>query len=65
MEKNVVLNSLNSDFKDFEDALQNFSAVQHEKISIVLTRNTKDFKKSELAILSPEIYLRGSDTMPL
>jgi len=31
MEKNVVLNSLNSDFKDFEDALQNFSAVQHEK----------------------------------
>ncbi|EPR68384.1 type II toxin-antitoxin system VapC family toxin [Cyclobacterium qasimii] len=65
MDKNVVLNSLNSDFKDFEDALQNFSAVQNKKISIILTRNIKDFKKSELAILSPEIYLQGSDAMPL
>jgi len=59
MDKNVVLSSLNSDFKDFEDALQNFSAVQNEKINIILTRNIKDFKKSELAILPPEIYLKG------
>lgn len=59
VDKNVVLSSLNSDFKDFEDALQNFSGVQNEKINIILTRNIKDFKKSELAILTPEIYLKG------
>lgn len=59
MDKNVVLNSLNSDFKDFEDALQNFSAVENGKIKIILTRNIKDFKKSKLAVLTPETYLKG------
>lgn len=59
MDKNVVLDALNSEFKDFEDALQNFSAVQNRKINIILTRNIKDFKKSDLAILTPETYLKG------
>lgn len=59
MDKYVVLNSLNSDFKDFEDALQNFSAVENGKIKIILTRNIKDFKKSKLAVFTPETYLKG------
>lgn len=59
MDKIVVINALNSDFKDFEDALQNFSAVQNGKINIILTRNLKDYKKSELAVLTPETYLNG------
>lgn len=60
IDKEVVLDSLNSDFKDFEDALQNYSAVKNGKISIVLTRNIKDYKKSEMAIMTPETYLRGT-----
>jgi len=59
MDKNTVLNALNSDFKDFEDALQNFSAIENGDIGIILTRNIKDFKTSELAILTPETYLKG------
>lgn len=59
MDKDVVLGALNSEFKDFEDALQNFSAVQNGKINVILTRNIKDFKKSDLAILTPETYLKG------
>lgn len=59
MDKNVVLDALNSDFKDFEDALQNFSAVQNGNIHIILTRNIKDFKKSGLAVLTPETYVKG------
>jgi len=59
MDRDVVLDALNSEFKDFEDALQNFSAVQIGKINIILTRNIKDFKKSDLAILTPETYLKG------
>lgn len=62
MDKNAVLNALKSDFKDFEDALQNFSAVENGKINIILTRNIKDFKKSELAILTPETYLKGKSS---
>jgi len=60
IDKEVVLNALNSDFKDFEDALQNFSAVENGKIKIILTRNIKDFSKSELAVLTPETYLKGN-----
>ena len=60
IDKEVVLDSLNSEFKDFEDALQNFSAVKNGKIGIVLTRNIKDYKKSELAVMTPETYLRGT-----
>jgi predicted nucleic acid-binding protein len=59
MDKNAVINALNSDFKDFKDALQNFSAIDNGYIRIILTRNIKDFKTSELAILTPEIYLKG------
>jgi hypothetical protein len=59
MDKEVVLDALNSEFKDFEDALQNFSAVQNGEINIILTRNIKDFKKSDLAVLTPETYLKG------
>lgn len=61
MDKKVVLNALNSEFKDFEDALQNFSAIEYGTIAVLLTRNIKDFKKSELAILTPETYLKGRD----
>lgn len=59
IDKQVVAHALNSDFKDFEDALQNYAAVEKGTIKIILTRNLKDFKKSELAIFTPELYLKG------
>jgi predicted nucleic acid-binding protein len=59
MDKEAVLGALNSNLKDFEDALQNFSAIENGEIKIILTRNIKDFKKSKLAILIPETYLKG------
>ncbi|MCH7397233.1 PIN domain-containing protein [Belliella sp. DSM 107340] len=59
MDKEVVFGALNSDFKDFEDALQNFSAIENGEINIIITRNIKDFKESKLAVLSPEMYLKG------
>ena len=59
MDRKVVIQALNSKFRDFEDALQNFAAVEKREIEIILTRNIKDFKHSELAILTPETYLKG------
>ena len=59
MDRKVVIKALNSKFRDFEDALQNFSAVEKREIEIILTRNIKDFKHSELAVLTPETYLKG------
>ena len=62
MNKQSVLDALNSEFKDFEDALQHFSAIDNGMIKIILTRNLKDFKKSQLAVFTPETYLKGRTT---
>ena len=56
--KETVLAALNSDFKDFEDALQNFSAKNKHEIKVIITRNIKDYKSSNLSIMTPEIYLK-------
>ena len=56
--KEVILEALNSNFKDFEDAMQNYAAENSNSINIILTRNVKDFKKSKLAIFSPEMYVK-------
>jgi len=57
-DKTCVLDALNSEFKDFEDALQNFSAENDKEIKIIITRNIKDYKSSNLSIMEPEIYLK-------
>lgn len=58
MNKQIVLNALNSDFNDFEDALQNFSVVEHAEINIIITRNVKDYKHSVLSVYDPESFLK-------
>ena len=58
MDKNVIIVALNSKFGDFEDALQNYAAVIDGNIDVILTRNIKDFKNSEIGALTPEEYLR-------
>ncbi|MBL1215139.1 MAG: PIN domain-containing protein [Ignavibacteriae bacterium] len=58
MDKGIIIKAINSNFTDFEDALQNFTAVKHGGISVIITRNVKDYKKSEIGVLTPESYLR-------
>ena len=48
--------ALNSKFKDFEDAVQYFTALQ-SNCSIIITRNGKDFKNSIIPIMTAEEYL--------
>lgn len=58
MNGNVVERALYSVFLDFEDALQNFAAINNGKIDAIITRNTKDYKKSEIGVFTPENYLK-------
>jgi predicted nucleic acid-binding protein len=58
VDKNIIKQALSSDFKDFEDALQNFSAEKDGKIDVIITRNMKDFKKSKLGVMTPKEYLK-------
>lgn len=52
--KSIIKSSLSSDFKDFEDAIQYYTAISNKKMTAIVTRDTKDYKNSDLAILSPE-----------
>ena len=53
----VMEKALNSDFKDFEDALQYFSAVATD-CEIILTRNEKDFKNALIPVMDAESFLQ-------
>ena len=52
----VIDESLFSNFTDFEDAVQYYSAIQ-AKCDILITRNEKDFKNSEIPVMSPNKFL--------
>lgn len=54
--KELFLDAFNPDFKDFEDALQNFSAIEEGKRTVLLTRNIKNFKKDDFAVMSLKTY---------
>jgi predicted nucleic acid-binding protein len=49
--------AVTSDFLDFEDGLQYFSAMMVKDIKAIITRNTKDFKSSSIPVLTPAQFL--------
>jgi len=55
--KITIRQALSARFTDFEDGIQNFTAIQESKIKTIITRNIKDFKKSELVIQTPEEFV--------
>src|SRR5665647_150499 len=57
-DRDVILKALNSNFKDFEDALQNYSADINGQVDLIVTRNVKDFKHSSLGVMTPGNYLK-------
>jgi hypothetical protein len=52
----VINLSLASDFKDFEDAVQCYSAVS-AKVDCLITRNKRNYVTDILPILTPEEFL--------
>lgn len=54
----IIEKGLNSDFSDFEDALQYYSALRSE-CDIIITRNGKDFKKSQIPVMTPNEFLNS------
>jgi predicted nucleic acid-binding protein len=53
----TIEKGLNSAFKDFEDAVQYYSALQ-TNCSVIITRNAKDFKHSSIPVMTAEEYLK-------
>ena len=57
MGPSVIDMALKSGWKDFEDAVQIFSAVADPQITAIITRNTKDFADSTLDIIDSVSFL--------
>tara|TARA_R110002020_G_scaffold261368_4_gene475725 strand:+ start:2976 stop:3395 length:420 start_codon:yes stop_codon:yes gene_type:complete len=55
--ENEIYFAIKSNFADFEDAIQNYSAVSDPNIKSIITRNVKDYKNSVLPIYSPDSFL--------
>ena len=54
----LALNDFN--FKDFEDGLQYYTALESQ-CDLIVTRNLRDFKESAIPVLSPKEYLTKID----
>jgi predicted nucleic acid-binding protein len=59
--ENIIEKSLNSEFNDFEDALQYFCAIE-ANCNIIITRNKKDFKHSAIPVMTADEYLKKQIT---
>ena len=60
MDDKIIDLSLDSDFKDYEDAIQYHTALEND-IEIIITRNLKDFKLSTIPVLSAREYLKSRE----
>ena len=57
LQSSTVIEMLSSDWKDYEDSVQNHTAVCANSDCIV-TRNVKDFKDSSLPIYTADAFLK-------
>ncbi len=53
----ILSASLISNFSDFEDAIQYYTALENN-IGLIITRNKKDFKNSSIPVLTAKEYLK-------
>jgi|SRR5574344_1643742 predicted nucleic acid-binding protein len=56
-DKIVELALNDSDFKDFEDGLQYYTAVENG-LDAIVTRNLKDFRKSKIPVMTADQYMQ-------
>jgi len=54
----IIDKGLSSNFGDFEDSLQYYCAVGSD-CNMLITRNGKDFKESEIPVMTPEEYINS------
>lgn len=59
----VIRQSLKTDFNDYEDAIQYLCAMAVSGIDCIITRNTKDFKKSTISVLTPSEAIASLSTI--
>jgi predicted nucleic acid-binding protein len=56
--KNEILQALKNNFSDFEDSIQYSSAMTISDLDAIITRNIKDYKNSDIAVMTPLNFLK-------
>ena len=56
--KAELVEALKSNFSDFEDSVQHASALNIKGIDAIITRNTKDYRKASIAVMTPLNFLK-------
>ena len=56
VDEKVIDMSLVSDFRDFEDAVQYYSAI-HLRADYVITRNKADYRDNQIPVLASDEFL--------
>jgi len=54
----TIKNALATGFRDFEDGIQYCCARENKRVDVLITRNTKDYKKSEIPVMTPADFLK-------
>ena len=57
VDEQIIDMALESNFKDFEDAVQYYTA-EKEGCNYIITRNVKDYKNSKISILNAEQFIQ-------
>lgn len=57
IEDKTVELALDSNFTDFEDAIQ-YHTAKSKDVGFIITRNKKDYKKSRIPVCTAEEYLQ-------
>jgi len=50
--------ALNSEFRDFEDAVQYFTAIENDQ-DVIITKNLPDFKESKIPVLTAGEFIKS------
>jgi len=53
-----IVQALKNNFKDYEDSVQYSSAIAIDGIEAIITRNTRDYRNAQIAVLTPLNYLK-------
>ena len=57
----IINQSIDAGWKDFEDAIQYFSAI-HADADFIITRNVADFPKTAIAAMTPEDFISFAES---
>ena len=57
VDERIISSAIQSDFNDFEDAVQYFTAKENG-MEVLLTRNIEDYKVEDISIMTAEEFLK-------